>query len=283
MSTIRIKNIDGTGNVFGDGNIVHNTTTIKNMPSEELIRDEAVSFFKDYVPFNYYFQDSHKGFIEKLKLELTRFYTTEIKMIFLDQLRITLKKFVDDHTKKKGDSSNTLKFEKMMFFLEQEINALPKIISRNETTESTVKTKVFISYSHFDEKYLTDLKRHFKPLLGIIDFWDDSQIKPGQKWKEEIEIAMSEAKVAILLISADFFNSDFITSQEIPKILKKASEEGTTVIGVFLKHCLFEEYPEIMQYQGLNDPKNPIASLDDNSRESMWVELVRQVKSIVNT
>ncbi len=44
------------------------------------------------------------------------------------------------------------------------------------------KNKIFISYSHKDISWLEEIKVHFKVLLhsGIeIDYWDDTQIKPG--------------------------------------------------------------------------------------------------------
>ncbi len=67
--------------------------------------------------------------------------------------------------------------------------------------------------------WLNKLKRHFKPFGNKIDFWDDSKIQSGQKWLDEIEKALSEATVAILLLSPDFFASDFISSKEVPKLL----------------------------------------------------------------
>jgi hypothetical protein len=82
-------------------------------------------------------------------------------------------------------------------------------------------------------------------------------------------------------VSADFFNSDFIITNELPPLLKLAEQQGAKILSVVLKPCLFEEYPELNQYQALNSPSKPISALDETNRELMWVELVRQVKRIV--
>lgn len=52
--------------------------------------------------------------------------------------------------------------------------------------------------------------------LGEVERWDDTLIDPGSNWREEIKVAIESAKVAILIVSADFLASDFIVNNEIP-------------------------------------------------------------------
>ncbi len=51
---------------------------------------------------------------------------------------------------------------------------------------------------------------------------------------------MKEASVAILLITANFLNSEFILSQEIPKILARRQHEGLFVFPVIAKPCAWK-------------------------------------------
>jgi len=85
-------------------------------------------------------------------------------------------------------------------------------------------TRAFISYSHTDQEYLDRLMIHLKPLIkkGVIDIWSDNKIKTGDHWKAEIEEALNNASISILLISADFMASDFIVDNELPPLLAKA-------------------------------------------------------------
>jgi TIR domain len=76
---------------------------------------------------------------------------------------------------------------------------------------SPTRTKVFISYSHKDQEWLYRLQTHLKPLVREgLDCWDDTHIRPGDDWKQEIQNALDTAQIAVLLISANFFASDFI-------------------------------------------------------------------------
>jgi hypothetical protein len=163
-----------------------------------------------------------------------------------------------------------------------EKNSINENTINQENVMEDKRTQVFISYSHLDKKYLQELTRQFKPLIDRINFWDDTKIEAGQKWNTEIKSQIEKAKIAILLISADFFNSDFIAKNELPPLLKLAEDGGAKILSVILKPCLWEEYPQINQYQAINNPKKPISSLDKNSRELVWVELARNVKKMMS-
>lgn len=104
---------------------------------------------------------------------------------------------------------------------------LSTFVSDRENRQS-----VFISYSHYDREYLERLLVHLKPLerAGLIDLWVDTRLRPGDSWKKEIEVALDRSTVAVLLVSADFLASDFISSNELPSLLRKAEQKGTRII-----------------------------------------------------
>jgi anti-anti-sigma regulatory factor len=49
------------------------------------------------------------------------------------------------------------------------------------TTETRQRTKVFISYSREDKKWLERLRTHLIPVEKPMDVWDDGRIEPGDK------------------------------------------------------------------------------------------------------
>lgn len=137
------------------------------------------------------------------------------------------------------------------------------------------RTKVFISYSHRDVEWLERLRVHLKPLEREhgIDIWDDTRIKPGSKWREEIMQALAAAKVAVLLVSADFLASDFIASDELPLLLIAAEEEGTTILSIILSPCRFTQTESISRFQAVNSASRPLSSMSRSDQEGVFVKV----------
>ena len=133
------------------------------------------------------------------------------------------------------------------------------------------RTKVFISYSHKDEKWLERLQVHLKPLERDkrIDRWDDTRIQAGADWHEEIREALDAAAVAVLLVSADFMASDFIAEEELPPLLDAAKAEGVVILPIILSPSLFEETPGLSRFQSVNPPSNPILGMEKVEQEKL--------------
>src|SRR5690349_4122324 len=109
---------------------------------------------------------------------------------------------------------------------------------------SSFRTRIFISYSHADSKWLERLKRHLKPLAREgLECWDDTHIRPGDDWHQEISTALDMAQAAILLISPDFFASDFIDEDELPPLLAAAEGKGVRILPVIISACRFARNP----------------------------------------
>jgi hypothetical protein len=158
------------------------------------------------------------------------------------------------------------------------------ILEKNEHKLDIVKeNSVFISYSHNDKEYLSRILIHLKPLENEnkIDLWVDERIKPGDKWKQEIEKALLKSNVAILLISADFLASDFIVKNELPPILKKAEEKGTRIIPVILKSCRFDRDNNLNSFQAINDPNSPLILLSEGEQENVYNKLSQEIERVM--
>ena len=257
------------------------------MNAEEVIRKEAQEFYENKVERS--FNSNPIDDFKEVKYRLSDFYTSESKAIFLDEIELVAKQKLKKHRddSHNGQASPTcgqeIDAEKFLFYLTQELDTLPKIVHQKFISEeqNIKRDKVFISYSHLDNSFLKDVQRHFKPFLNEIDYWDDSKITPGKKWKEEIRKAIKETKIAILLVSTDFLGSDFIANDELPPLLELAEKEGAVILIVILKPCLFEEFDELNQFQAMNAPDNPVSKMGINEKEELFVNLVRQTKRIL--
>ncbi len=101
---------------------------------------------------------------------------------------------------------------------------------------------VFVSYSHHDAHEKEALLSHLGILqnAGLIDLWSEDCIRGGSDWVEEIKQAIARARVAVLLISANYLNTAFILDQQIPILLKRRKSEGLTVFPIIAKACAWQ-------------------------------------------
>jgi len=162
-----------------------------------------------------------------------------------------------------------------------------EMISQHKTREigTAARRHVFISYSHRDKQWLDRLQVHLRPLEreGLIGLFDDTKIKPGARWREEIKAALDRAKVAVLLISADFLASDFIARDELPPLLKKAQNGGATILPVIVSACRFHREKSLAEYQAVNDPSKPLASLTSAESEHVLAHVAEAVEEALQT
>jgi len=143
---------------------------------------------------------------------------------------------------------------------------------------STSREHVFFSYSHEDKKWLEKIKRYLSPVTrsGLLTEWDDTQIQPGAMWRVEIQKALASAKVAVLLVSSTFLDSEFIASEELPTLLEAAKNEGAIICPVIVGNCLFD-CSALKDYQAVNDPAKPLSSLSPQKREEAIEQIARKI------
>lgn len=140
---------------------------------------------------------------------------------------------------------------------------------------------VFVSYSHRDRKWLERLQIHLRPLERdhSLAVWDDTKIRPGTDWRGEIRHAIQTAKVAILLVSADFLASEFIAKNELPPLLRAAKEDGALILPVIVSPCRFVKTENLSGFQAVNDPDKPLNSLKGANRERILTQVVDAVEA----
>jgi len=144
--------------------------------------------------------------------------------------------------------------------------------------EVVQRTEIFISYSHDDREWMEKIEKFLKPLIRdqSINHWVDKQIPVGAKWRVEIEKAIGRAKVAVLLVSANFLASDFITEQELPAILEAAEKEGLTIVWIPIGSSSYK-YTFIKDLQAASDPQRPLNSLPDAEQQRILVDICDQI------
>jgi internalin A len=135
-----------------------------------------------------------------------------------------------------------------------------------------VRDQVFISYSHKDKRFLDDLLTQLKPYLrkDALTAWSDKQIAPGSRWFDEIRTALAKTSVAVMLVSPDFLDSEFVHEHELGPLLRDAAAGGVTILWVLIRDCSYEE-TLLKPYQAVvSPPEKPLASMTKAKRDTAW-------------
>jgi TIR domain-containing protein len=142
---------------------------------------------------------------------------------------------------------------------------------------------VFISYSHKDEVWKNRLVKHLNVLeqQDLLRPWDDRNIKAGDEWFHEIQSAMAEARVAVLLISPDSLTSQFILHTEVPRLLERRSGDDLAVFPVICEDCLWQEVSWLAKLQVRPKDGKPLESFQGSKRNAELVKIAKEILSIV--
>ena len=79
---------------------------------------------------------------------------------------------------------------------------------------------IFVSYSHNNQElangFLRKLKEYTRPSIKYhYRYWQDKKLLVGEDWDHEIRKALNDCNLGLLLISASFLGSKYITEVEL--------------------------------------------------------------------
>jgi len=102
----------------------------------------------------------------------------------------------------------------------------------------------------------------------------------GDDWQGEIKNAIAEATVAVLLVTAEFFDSTYIADVELPLLLKRNRKKQLRIIWVAVGFSGVAA-TDLSQVQAANDPSHPLAALSSARRDKAMVDVAKKVADAV--
>ncbi|MDY3205526.1 MAG: toll/interleukin-1 receptor domain-containing protein [Arcobacter sp.] len=142
-------------------------------------------------------------------------------------------------------------------------------------------SKVFICYSHKDKKYFDLINKHLSVNKKDIHIWSDIDIKGGDNWRSEIQKALDSCNLAILILSANFFNSDFIQDVELKQLLENEFEKGTKLLPILLEDYDIEAFSWIEIKQILPSRDKPLETLKKKVLKTKLKEISQRIRELL--
>ena len=124
------------------------------------------------------------------------------------------------------------------------------------------------------DKHLGVLKR-----LGHVVGWYDREIQAGTEWEREIEEHLSTSSIILLLVSADFINSDYCYGIEMKRSLELHQTGQTCVLPILLHPVDWRDAP-FATLQMLPTGAKPITTW--NNQDEALDDVARGIRNVVN-
>ena len=129
---------------------------------------------------------------------------------------------------------------------------------------------VFFSYSHHedDQKWNANLIAQLRvpEVHGKIRLWvDEREIDAGQRWNQEIQSAINQADVAVLMVSKHFMTSPYIRQNELPPLRLREKAGLLRFVPVLVGACPWKQDEELsaLQFAAGTEPLNKFSSVGD--------------------
>ena len=140
--------------------------------------------------------------------------------------------------------------------------------------------EIFYSYAHQDEGLRKELDKHLSLMKrqGLITGWYDRNIFEGDELDDEIAKHLNSAQIILLLVSADFLNSDYCYGIEMKRALERRQAGEARVIPIILRPVDWHSAP----FGKLRaSPKDGKAITTWGNRDEAFLDVAKGIRRIV--
>lgn len=146
--------------------------------------------------------------------------------------------------------------------------------------------KLFVSYSHKDQEQLDELVKYLRPLVdvGKVEPWTDRLIEIGTLWDAAIRQSLLSADIILLLVSSDFLNSEYISSNELVATKQRHEDKTAVVIPVLLSYCGYTNY-WFSEIQGLPEGMVPLSDAEakgKNEKSKAYTNVASKIQDLAD-
>jgi hypothetical protein len=157
---------------------------------------------------------------------------------------------------------------------------------KTSTGASPEPVSIFVSYAREDAKWLDPGYRfNLVPFLAdslrrySVTFWLDKGLKPGDEFMRHIEAGIDQAGIALLIVSQNFLNSEFIETREMSHIARRAAVGKMIVVPVLVEHCNWPDNPFLANWQMI-PTSGPLIEYTES--EPKWAKVRWQILDTLN-
>ena len=153
------------------------------------------------------------------------------------------------------------------------------------------RIQIFISYSHYDRRFIAvdsagrvpELLRILMPLQedGVALVWDD-HLLAGDYIDQRIRRWLRTCHVLLALVSEDFLHSKYCTDIEVRTLLRRARQDrDVRIVPFYLSPCEWQRVPWLRKLKGLPSPSRTLTDTRGTARRRALLDLRRHLRKTV--
>ncbi len=131
--------------------------------------------------------------------------------------------------------------------------------------------KIFIAYAPEDQALCGELRKQLNALKGPI--WDQSKILAGQDVNRETLKELEDAKIILVLLSADFLSSK-------EKLIMTIIQQKAIIVPILLRPCLWQ----VTDFKAMQIlPRNGKAVTSHTNTDEAFFNIAMEIKAILDS
>lgn len=140
--------------------------------------------------------------------------------------------------------------------------------------------RLFISYSHRGNgpKWKATLldSLHVFEQHHLLDVWQDGKIRVSSFWDDDIKQAMTNAQLAVVLLTKEALESEYIIATEFPFLRERQQRDKLAVFPVVCEECDWRAHDWLRATQSPNE-SNPISVLTEEAQARNFRQLATDI------
>ena len=110
----------------------------------------------------------------------------------------------------------------------------------------------------------------------LLDVWQDGKIRVSSFWDDDIKQAMADARLAVVLLTKEALESEFILETEFPILRDRQHRNGLPVFPVICEDCDWRAHDWLRATQAPNESR-PLSQLDEAAQDRVFRKLATDI------
>jgi hypothetical protein len=142
--------------------------------------------------------------------------------------------------------------------------------------------KAFVSYSHKDKEFLSQLHEHLSGLRreGLLVTWTDRDIHAGGVIDSDVDEQIEAANLYLLLVSSAFIESDYCYQKEFALSLERQKAGEATIVPIIIRECDWK-IRDLRQFKALPEDGKAVSSGHWRDQDAAFANVVAGLRALI--